>query len=293
MGKPSGVTVAKSAGFCPGVKRAVQLVYDAASDENKTVYTLGPIIHNETVVADLEKKGVKILEEEDLKGGGEHLPEKGSTVVIRSHGISKAVLEELEKKGYEVTDATCPFVAKIHRIAEEAGREGKILVIVGDPDHPEVKGIRGWTEGESYCVMTKDDAAKLSVSEEKELIVVAQTTFHYHKFQEIVEIIQSLGYHISVKNTICNATWQRQTEAMDLAGKSDVMLVIGGSHSSNTRKLYDICLDQCENTYYLRTIDDLATVNIPSGSYVGITAGASTPNQIIQEVSLHVSRAEL
>ena len=293
------ITVAKSAGFCFGVKRAVSLVYEetekreAGEMRERPVYTIGPIIHNEIVVNDLRNKGVRVLGDDLKRVEDGEPPEPGSTVIIRSHGIPKEMHENLSRQGLHVVDATCPFVRKIHDIVDEKSREGYAIVIIGDPSHPEVIGIRGWAGSDCYVVMTSDDIAKLKSIKKDRLCIVAQTTFNFRKFQELVEIIGKLGYDVVVMNTICNATRERQIEAMELAGSSDVMLVIGGHNSSNTQKLFDICRSQCGRTWFVSDPDDLRDIHFEAGDKVGITAGASTPNTIIQEVSQHVRRAEL
>ncbi len=286
------VTIAKSAGFCFGVKRAVNLVYEEAEREGN-VYTLGPIIHNETVVEDLAEKGVRIIDENFICADDGKRIGQDSTVVIRSHGISRKMQNELEESGFRAVDATCPFVRKIHDIVMEQSHLGHPVVIIGDPHHPEVTGIRGWAKGECEVVQTAEDVGLLAFSKDVPLCIVSQTTFNFHKFQELVEIIKSLGYHVVVTNTICGATRERQIEAMELAAASDVMLVIGGKHSSNTQKLYDICRSQCSRTYFVSTTADLDGIRFSGEDRIGITAGASTPNILIQEVSLHVRRAEL
>ena len=293
------MTVAKSAGFCFGVKRAVSLVYEetekreAGEMRERPVYTIGPIIHNEIVVNDLRNKGVRVLGDDLKRVEDGEPPEPGSTVIIRSHGIPKEMHEKLSRQGLHVVDATCPFVRKIHDIVDEKSREGYAIVIIGDPSHPEVIGIRGWAGSDCYVVMTSDDIRNLKDIKKDRLCIVAQTTFNFRKFQELVEIIGKLGYDVVVMNTICNATRERQIEAMELAGSSDVMLVIGGHNSSNTQKLFDICRSQCGRTWFVSDPDDLRDIHFEAGDKVGITAGASTPNTIIQEVSQHVRRAEL
>lgn len=286
------VRIAKTAGFCFGVQRAVQLVYDEAEKETAAVCTLGPIIHNEFVVKDLREKGVLVLDEDlRIRETGEE-PPSDSVIIIRSHGVSRALYEEIRKRGYRIVDATCPFVHKIHKIAAEKSEAGYAVVIIGNEDHPEVQGIRGWVSGPCAVMETPGDVDRLAFPANTPVCVVSQTTFQFDKFQELVEIICKLGYHVIVENTICNATKERQTEALDLASQSDIMLVIGSRTSSNTQKLYNLCKSQCKNTYYIQKLDDLETTHFPSDSCVGITAGASTPNNIIQEVSQHVRGTE-
>ena len=276
------VTVAKSAGFCFGVKRAVDMVYEEAVKERK-VYTLGPIIHNEQVVEEFAEKGVQVLESvEELEDG------EDATVIIRSHGIAKKVFQQLEDKKVRIIDATCPFVKKIHRIVQEKKEEGYQIVIAGSAKRPEVVGICGWCGNQCQVVETLEEAQKCVLETGKKVCVVAQTTFNYKKFKDIVAILSKKSYDILVMNTICNATEERQTEAGTIARKSDAMIVIGGKHSSNTRKLYEICKNECLNTHFIQTLDDLDLKLFQSFRSVGITAGASTPNKIIKEVQSYV-----
>ena len=273
------VTVAKTAGFCFGVKRAVEKVYEQIGKMEKPIYTYGPIIHNEQVVGDLQEKGVEVIDTlEELK------TIRDAVVVIRSHGVGKDVYDILKENGVEIVDATCPYVKKIHRIVEKQTAEGRRVLIVGSEDHPEVQGIKGWGDERTKVIENMDDFRRLELPEDEKLCIVSQTTFNYKKFQDIVEKISKTRYDITVLNTICNATQERQVEAMRIASQVDVMLVIGGKHSSNTQKLYDICRKECKNTYYIQTLGDFNPECISSVRSVGITAGASTPNNIIEEV---------
>ena len=212
----------------------------------------------------------------------------GVAVVIRAHGVPKEIYDVLEKKGIECIDATCPFVKRIHRIVEEGHRQGKEIYVAGNPGHPEVEGIVGWCGKDAKVVETVEEAQKMGFDDKKEGIVVAQTTFNYKKFDNLVEIFYKRGYNGSVVNTICNATEERQKAARELAKRADVMIVIGGKHSSNTRKLHEICSSECANTYYIQTLDDLCLVLPTTVRLVGITAGASTPNKLIEEVQNYV-----
>lgn len=279
------VTVAKSAGFCFGVRRAVDLVYEQAETDG-ALYTYGPIIHNEEVVRDLEARGVRVIRSlEELSA----LP-KGR-VIIRSHGVGRTEQEQLTSAGFTVLDATCPFVKKIHRIVAEHSAAGEHIIIIGDPDHPEVCGICGWCDPmHTSVIQTVEEAENFRLPDKKKLCIVAQTTYNSNKFKNLVEIIQNKGYYISIciLNTICNATEERQTEARSLAHASQAMIVIGGSHSSNTQKLFEICKDECKDTYYIQTLDDLVSSELCGFDNVGITAGASTPNNIIEEVQKYV-----
>lgn len=283
------VTVAKSAGFCFGVKRAVDTVYREIESGEKPVYTFGPIIHNEQVVEDLENRGVQVIHSEDELEGL-----SGGTVVIRSHGVSRDVCEKIEARGMKIVDATCPFVKKIHRIVDEEGRKGRHVVIIGSADHPEVQGIMGWASGPVTVMHTAEEAESFVPENGKPISIVAQTTFNYNKFKDLVEILCKKRYDnnvlniLNILNTICNATEERQREAKNIAGEVDTMLVVGGRHSSNTQKLFEICKKECGNTYYIQTPVDLDSEMFQCSSYVGITAGASTPNKIIEEVQEHV-----
>ena len=276
------VVLAKSSGFCFGVKRAVDRVYEQLA-ENKKIYTYGPIVHNDDVVADLEEKGVKVLNTK------EELTEltEGS-VVIRAHGVPKEIYEIMEQKNIECIDATCPFVKCIHKIVEKESAEGRRIIVIGNAKHPEVEGIRGWCKTPATVIESREEALQFNGSKDDKYCVVSQTTFNYKKFQELVEIFQKKGYDIIVANTICSATEERQKEASELAAKADVMIVIGGTHSSNTRKLYELCKSECENTYYIQTLAYLQLELPNSVELVGITAGASTPNKIIEEVQNYV-----
>ena len=272
------VELAKSAGFCFGVEKAVNTVYEEAKKENEIVYTLGPIIHNEEVVKDMKKRGVEAVKIEDL----DSLP-KG-TVIIRSHGVSRDVYNFVKNSGHRVVDATCPFVKKIHAIVSVQSGKGKTVVIIGNPEHPEVMGIRGWGDENTYAVENIEQFINLELKKDEEIIIVAQTTFNHKKFQEIIDKISLLGYDVRCFNTICNATQERQAEAKKIATNVDAMIVIGDKKSSNTGKLVEICQEECKNTVFIQTLEDLNYDALLSVDSVGITAGASTPKHIIEEV---------
>ena len=264
------INIAKSAGFCFGVKRAVDTVYKESSKKN--VYTFGPIIHNDEVVADLERQGVHVINDsKEFKSLSE------GTIIIRSHGVSKAIYEEILNAGLDLVDATCPFVRKIHKIVERESGDGRVIIIIGNNHHPEVEGIMGWCHTHPIVIENREQAEGIELDADTKISIVSQTTFNYNKFQDLVEIISEKGYDINVFNTICNATEERQTETRELAKKSDAMIVIGGRHSSNTQKLFEISKKECSNTSNI--------------GMLGITAGASTPNNIIKEV--HESMAEM
>ena len=278
------ILVARTAGFCFGVKRAVEKVYEQVNMGKQNIYTYGPIIHNEEVIADLKRKGVQVIHSlEEAKEQAE------GTVIIRSHGVTKAEQETLVADGLRVIDATCPFVKKIHRLVQEYSDKGYLVIIIGSVDHPEVQGIVGWSHADRTVVINcESDVEKLDLNACKKVCIVAQTTFNYNKFKELVEILEKKSYDVSVLNTICNATKERQTEAQSIAETVDAMIVIGDKHSSNTQKLFEICRKACNNTYYIQTLGDLDLNQLGSVETVGITAGASTPNNIIEEVQNNV-----
>ena len=277
------ILLAEHAGFCFGVKRAVEGVYNLI-EQGKKIYTYGPIIHNEEVVKDLESKGVSVIEgENELKAHANEI------VIIRAHGIPKRIYELMDDLNIECIDLTCPFVKRIHTIVEDKSKEGYRIVVIGNPNHPEVVGIMGWSEGNAIAIETVSEAENLEINREEKVCIVSQTTFNRKKFKELVEIVENKVYNVNVVDTICNATKERQESAGEIASKVDVMLVVGGRSSSNTQKLYDICVKECPNTYYIQTKDDLKKIDLPmTASLIGITAGASTPNKIIEEVQDYV-----
>ena len=273
------VKLAKSAGFCFGVKRAVDLVYDQIGKTEGPIYTYGPIIHNEEVVRELELRGVHVMREDD--DIAKYRPEQSLSAPTASEGMCR--------RGWNARDFPwwMPPVlcAEDPPIVEEYSRKGYHILVVGNEQHPEVQGIIGWIEGDRFSVISsEEDAQAFAVEEGTSVCVVSQTTFNYNKFQELVEIIEKKGYDILVLNTICNATEVRQKEAAEIASQVEAMIVIGGRHSSNTQKLFEICKKECADTYYIQTKDDLDLSVLQSISNVGITAGASTPNKIIEEV---------
>ena len=278
------IITAKSAGFCFGVKRAVETVYEEV-EKGGPIYTYGPIIHNEEVVADLERKGVRVITSDE-----ELADIHGGTIITRSHGISREEDEKLRATGAKCVDATCPFVKRIHRIVEENSAEGYEIVIIGNPVHPEVKGIMGWSSVPVTVIENTEQARKFIGSGvpagsgekcQRNICVVSQTTFNVNKFEEIIAILTEKGYNVRCMNTICNATHERQAEAKAIAAKADVMIVIGGKSSSNSAKLYEICRRECANTYFIQTWRDLNLSPAGNEQIIGITAGASTPKNII------------
>ena len=238
------------------------------------------------MVNQFEEKGVEVIKSlEELDNF------RDGVVIIRSHGVGKDVFDILKKNNVECVDATCPYVRKIQKLVEKESSLGNQIVIIGDKNHPEVQGIIGWSVTPPIVILNDEEANALELEADlagKQLYIVAQTTFNHKKFQDLVEIFLKKGYDTNVANTICNATHERQTEAAIIAEQVDAMIVIGGTQSSNTRKLYEICKGICENTYYIQTLDDLHLDLPKSVRLVGITAGASTPNNIIEEVQNYV-----
>ncbi|MCM1506507.1 MAG: bifunctional 4-hydroxy-3-methylbut-2-enyl diphosphate reductase/30S ribosomal protein S1 [Ruminococcus flavefaciens] len=283
----SKITVAESAGFCFGVDRAVQMVYNELSKGTK-VATLGPIIHNQDVVNDMEKRGARIVNSVD-----ELQPDE--TVVIRSHGVGREVYEQIKQKGNKMLDATCPFVSKIHRIVDRKTKEGCFILIAGDVNHPEVQGIVGHCE--QNCFVFKDNFElkhffeNLDGNFQKTIAFVAQTTYNILLWEKCLKEIPENAPEVVIFDTICNATEARQTDARELAQKSDIMIVVGGRHSSNTVKLYDVCSKYCK-TYHIENSEELDTLNLPVAENIGITAGASTPAYIIKEVKTKMAEIE-
>lgn len=269
------IIVAESAGFCFGVNRAVNAVYNEIGKGK--IYTYGPIIHNKAVTADFENRGVKVIESLDEA-------EPDGTVIIRSHGVGKAVYDELENKDIKYVDGTCPFVKKIHNIVYDKSGEGFGVIIIGNPLHPEVQGISGWCQGGASILESVEDALAEDFSTHGKYCLVVQTTFRKELFESIVEAVRSRKVELEINNTICSATAKRQQEAVSLSQNVDVMVVIGDKTSSNTQKLYEICAKFCNKAYNIESICDLVLNNFASGDKIGITAGASTPPAIIKEV---------
>ena len=278
----SNIRVAESAGFCFGVKRAIEMAYEAIGVEPK-LYSYGQLIHNKTVTDDLASKGLEIVESLDGLTEG--------TLLIRSHGVGKALYDEAEAKGLKILDGTCPFVKKIHNIVHDKLAEGMGIIIVGDGTHPEVIGINGWCENAAVILEDEEAAKTKEIPEKEKYAVVVQTTFRQAKLDKILEILQDRGVNMEVHNTICSATEKRQTEAEELSKTVDKMIVIGGKNSSNTQKLVEICAKNCGNTVHIETICDLVLNNFGKDDKIGITAGASTPPSIIKEVVVTMSEA--
>ena len=282
------IKVAKSAGFCFGVDRAVKLVYEEIEKGGK-VATYGPIIHNTNVVNEIEAKGVRIVNKlSDLQND--------ERLIIRSHGVGKNIYDELKEMGNEYIDATCPFVARIHKIVREQSEQGKIVLIAGDREHPEVDAIVKHCPGECYVFADEEELKEIFQKNygflKKKVAIVAQTTYNIIVWNKCIDIIpDTLKDVTEIFQTICNATSDRQHAAIELAKSSDVMIVIGGKHSSNTIKLFSVCSKYCR-TYHIENSDELYDIDLSGASDIGITAGASTPAYIIKEVIQKMSEIQ-
>ncbi len=267
---------APHSGFCFGVKQAIETAEKVAMESEKNIYSFGPLIHNKGVTDDLEKKGVFIID--SLEG----IP-AGSKVIVRSHGIGKWLYDEAENKGIEIVDATCPYVKRIHNLVNEANKNGKQVVIVGDKNHPEVQGINGWCEN-SAIILNEP-----TFVEEDNLFVVAQTTIRKDLFDSVIEELQRDDKKIEINNTICSATSKRQEGCKETALNVDAMLVVGDKKSSNTKKLYEIAKKYCKNAYFIDDIANLPLKEIEKYNKIGLAAGASTPENAIKEVTANMS----
>ena len=278
------ITLAKTAGFCFGVGRAVNMAYEVA-ETGRSAVMLGELIHNAFVTEQLEKKGLSVI-------SSPIQAQNGQTVIIRAHGVGREVYEQLEAAGAEVCDATCPFVRKIHNIVLKNSAEDTPVLIAGDPNHPEVIGIRGYCRGQAFVFSNSDELEKILTENaelcKKRIIVVSQTTFSQNEWKNCKEKIKIYCTNAKIFDTICLATEKRQTEAAALSEKCDMMIIIGGRHSSNTAKLKAVCSENCE-THLVERAEELKTINFSHCAEIGVTAGASTPSAIIKEVLLEMS----
>lgn len=271
------IIIAENAGFCFGVKRAMNMAWKELEDNKDIkIYALGPLIHNKQAVSRYEDKGLITVEDMDEIQGDE------LEMIIRSHGVSKVIYENANEREIKIIDTTCPFVKKIHNIVENNSLEGKQIVVIGDKKHPEIIGINGWCDNKAIIVKNLEEAVNIDFSKNIEYVVVAQTTMNEDVFDKIIEYFNSLNLNIKIENTICSATSVRQQSAKNLAEKADFMIVIGGKHSSNTQKLVDIC-KSIVDTIAIETKDELKEINFEKYDVVGVTAGASTPDWIIEE----------
>ena len=270
------VLIADEYGFCFGVERAVEMVEEALQ-EGDTVRTLGPLIHNDQEMARLATHGVSTI----------NAPvqiQRGETAVIRAHGVTPQIEAELREKASKVVDATCPFVTKVQKLAARAAAQDRHVVIVGNPEHPEMIGVFGYAPEHSFIVNNAEEVAKLPRL--KNPLVVSQTTIKLKNFLDVAEAVKAnADGETQIVNTICSATRDRQDAARALAGEVDAFYVIGGRHSSNSRKLLAVCLEQCEKSFLIETEDEINAEDVRGANRVGLTAGASTPNWLIEKVS--------
>ncbi len=269
------IKLAKTAGFCFGVNRAVDRLYQMVKS-GESVCTLGPIIHNPQVIDDLKSKGVVIANSID------EIPQN-TKLVLRTHGVEKQVIDELKARGYEYWDAACPFVKKIHKIVTDNSDENSVVLIAGDANHPEVQGIKSYCKGEVIVFKNLEELEKSELNCEKRIIVVAQTTFNTVEWEKCLKKLKKDCTSALIFDTICNATNERQDEAINLAKECDAMIIVGGRQSSNTVKLKAVC-ENCCPTYLIETADELKNISFTGCRKVGVTAGASTPAAIIKEV---------
>ena len=277
------INLAKYAGFCFGVKRAMDIVIETAEKNSGKIYTLGPLIHNEQVVKYLENKNVYAIDSID------EIPDN-SNVIIRTHGVPKLYYEKLEQKNCKFIDVTCPFVKKIHNIVHKNHIEGKQIIIVGDANHPEVIGINGWCDNSAHIISCVEDFGKINI--EKPICMVVQTTFSLKVWNNIKKFVKTSCQTVQIFDTICSATEDRQNEAEKMAASVDTVVVIGGKHSSNTKKLVDICRSHCADTYHIETVSELPNETWNNRN-IGVTAGASTPEWIIKEVISKMSEEKV
>lgn len=270
------VILAENAGFCFGVKRAVDETIKVKDNTDKGIYTLGPLIHNKDVVKNLQEKNINSIDLDNVS-----FLNKEDIVIIRSHGVKESVLKNLSDKGLKVTNATCPYVTNIQKKAKEYYEKGYQVVIIGDASHPEVIGINGWCNDSALITNDINTALKFP----SKVCVVSQTTEKKETWNKIVSKIISESKEVVAFNTICSATAERQKSAKDISKEADMVVVIGGKNSSNTTKLFEICKQNCKNTYHIENANDLTDEIIKFDcKTIGITAGASTPDYIINEV---------
>jgi 4-hydroxy-3-methylbut-2-enyl diphosphate reductase len=265
------IRIAENAGFCYGVKRAIKIA-DEALEKNKSIYSLGPIIHNPQVVSEYEKKGLKVVESVD---------KAKNAILIRSHGIPPNIYKLINDKKLECIDATCPFVKEAQDYAKQLYEEGYFVVIIGDKNHPEVQAHIAYANYQAQVINSKEEAKNIQA---QKIGVISQTTQSVDNFVSIVSELAKKAKEIRIFNTICDATEKRQESAKELAQISDIMIVIGGKNSANTRKLYEICLNFCKKVYYIETKEELHKEWFYDVENVGITAGASTPSWLIDDV---------
>ncbi|MDN0054412.1 4-hydroxy-3-methylbut-2-enyl diphosphate reductase [Collinsella ihumii] len=266
------IEIAAHAGVCYGVERALSMAADAATSAPAPVHTLGPLIHNPLVVKELEAQGVGLAETLDDAASG--------SIIIRAHGVVPAVIEQARARDLTVLDATCPYVKRVHAAAEKLVREGYQLIVVGESGHPEVEGIMGHADGAARVVSCANDLADLEIS--NRVGVVVQTTQTQATLASVVSALLTRASEVRVINTICSATQERQQAASELASRADVMIVVGGKNSGNTRRLAQICAERCERTHHVEDACEIDPAWLTGAGLIGITAGASTPSSHIE-----------
>lgn len=269
--------IAKTAGFCFGVNRAVKLAYDTINNNSsKKVFCLGPLIHNELVVSDLENKGVIVAKtHRDI--------EKDAIAIVESHGVSECVIKQLADKNVSIVNATCPYVSKIHAIVKDHYNKGYDVIIVGNAEHPEVIGINGWCGNKATIINKAKQVHEIEGLKDK-ICIVSQTTNQLESWEEIKGELRCKYPNAVIFDTICSATYERQNEAKEIARKVDAMVVIGSKNSSNTRNLYNICRELCSKTFHVQEVDDLNSEEFIDCEKIGVTAGASAPDWLIKQV---------
>lgn len=282
MREDKDIIIAKSAGFCPGVKRAIERVLELEAQGIKPIYTIGPLIHNKQVTDSLEEKNIKAIEKLS------EATDKNGVLVIRAHGITPAFQKEIMNFGMRVVDATCLLVKKVHNVIEEYAKQGYDTVIVGDSEHAEVIGLMGYTQGKGIVVGNIEEAKKLPSFEK--VNVVSQTTQKETVFLEIANIIKQKAKICNISNTICQPTKQRQTETTACAKDADLVVVVGGHHSANTARLAKLCSDLCKNVIHVETSAEIDPQKIISSKKIFITAGASTPIWLVEEVATYIEQ---
>ena len=271
------ITIAKSAGFCPGVKNAIERVLQLSAKGKKPVYTVGPLIHNKQVTQMLEKKDIFTINNLN------EATNKQGVLVIRAHGITPEFQKQVFDMGLEVVDCTCPLVKRAHTIIDEFAKKGYYTVIIGDAEHAEVIGLLGYTQGKGIVVADAEEAKKLPAYDK--VNVVAQTTQKEQTFFDAAEVIKQKSKVCQVSNTICTPTKQRQKETLELAKNADLVIVVGGKHSANTARLAKLCGELCKKVLHVETAEEVKKENLQNAKNILITAGASTPDWVIQEVA--------
>ena len=271
--------IAKTAGFCYGVKRAIDTAISELKNNNE-IYSFGPIIHNERVINDLNKMGLKVINDDPKNI-------KNKNIIIRSHGIEKENLLILQKNNNKIIDLTCPYVKKIHNLVNKYSNDGYHIIVIGDKEHIEVKGIVSYANGKIDVINDINDVNYLAIDKNDKVLIVFQTTYNIQKSKKFIEILTNLFYNCKVINTICNATDERQNEVLELSKECDIFLIIGSKTSSNTNKLTDIAKENCKRVYLISEKNDIDRIIMNKNSIVGVSAGASAPNYLIEEILMY------